>query len=42
MNDWSPLEDDVLLTGSLMVIVRDRRGRPLAGKQVEIAGCGFT
>jgi hypothetical protein len=42
MGDWSPLEDDVLLTGSLLVFVRDRRGRPLADKQVVIAGCGFT
>jgi hypothetical protein len=42
MNDWSPLEEDVLLTGTLTVIVRDHRGRPLADKQVEISGCGFV
>lgn len=42
MNDWSPLDEDVLLTGTLTVTVRDRRGRPLAGKVVEISGCGFV
>lgn len=42
MSDWSPLEDDVLLTGSLLVVVRNRHGRPLADKQVVVSGCGFV
>src|SRR5687767_8761038 len=37
MNDWSPLEDDVLLTGTLTVVVRGRRdGRPRTGVRVAV------
>jgi hypothetical protein len=32
MNDWSPLEDDVLLTGTLTVFGRRAEGRPCAGR----------
>jgi hypothetical protein len=43
MNDWSPLEDDVLLTGTLTVVVRGRRdGRPRTGVRVAVRGCGFV
>jgi hypothetical protein len=43
MGDWSPLEDDVLLKGSLLVVVRSRRDkRPLPGKRVVVRGCGFV
>jgi hypothetical protein len=43
MNDWSPLEEDVLLKGSLLVLVTSRRdGRPLAGRRVTVRGCGFA
>jgi hypothetical protein len=42
MGDWSPLEDDVLLKGSLLVIVRGRDGRPRSGKRVDVRGCGFV
>lgn len=42
MDGWSPLEEDVLLKGTLFVMVRDRRdGRPRAGQRVVIKGCGF-
>lgn len=42
MDDRSPLEGDVLLTGSLLVIVRGRDGRPRPGKKVLVRGCGFA
>jgi hypothetical protein len=43
MDDWSPLEEDVLLKGLLRVIVHGRRdGRPRAGQRVVIKGCGFV
>jgi hypothetical protein len=42
MDDWSPLEEDVLLKGSLLVIVRGRDGRPRPGKTVVVRGCGFV
>jgi len=42
MNDWSPLEVDVLLKGSLLVIVRTRSGRPRVGMTVIVRGCGFV
>jgi hypothetical protein len=41
MDDWSPLEEDVLLKGRLTVVVRRRDGRPRAGQRVMIRGCGF-
>lgn len=39
---WSPLEDDVLLKGTLTVIVHSRHGRPCKGQSVMIRGCGFV
>jgi len=43
MNDWSPLEDDVLLTGTLTVRVTGRRDRaPRPGVKVAVRGCGFV
>jgi hypothetical protein len=42
MGDWSPLEDDVLLKGTLTVFVRRRDGRPCRGQRVTISGCGFV
>jgi hypothetical protein len=37
MSDWSPLEDDVLLTGTLTVRVTG-----CAGLRVAVRGCGFV
>jgi hypothetical protein len=42
MEEWSPLEEDVLLKGSLLVIVRGRDGRPRAEQRVVVKGCGFV
>jgi hypothetical protein len=42
MDDWSPLEDDVFLKGTLTVVVRRRDGRPCRGERVSIRGCGFV
>jgi hypothetical protein len=43
MGDWSPLEDDVLLTGTLLVRVVGRTdGRPRPGRRVSVRGCGFV
>jgi hypothetical protein len=42
MNDWSPLEDDVLLKGRLAVLVRRPDGRPCAGRRVVVRACGFV
>ncbi|WP_169977469.1 hypothetical protein [Tautonia rosea] len=54
MEDWSPLDDltsfdakgplqrDVLLTGSLLIVVRGQDGSPCAGERVMIRGCGFV
>jgi hypothetical protein len=42
MGDWSPLEDDVLLKGTLTIIVRRRDGRPRAGQRVQVRGCGLV
>lgn len=42
MEEWSPLEEDVLLKGSLLVIVRGRDGRPRPDKRVMVKGCGFV
>jgi hypothetical protein len=42
MNDWSPLDGDVLLKGTLRVLVRGRDGRPRPGKRVVVKGCGFV
>jgi hypothetical protein len=36
------LEDDILLKGSVLVVVRDRAGTPRAGQQVVVRGCGFV
>jgi hypothetical protein len=42
MSEWSPLEGDVLLKGTLRVIVRGRRDRrPRAGQRLLVKGCGF-
>jgi hypothetical protein len=41
VGDWSPLEDDVLLKGTLTVVVRRRDGRPCPKKWVLLRGCGF-
>jgi len=42
MEDWSPLEEDVLLKGSLYIVVRGPDGRPRAGRRVLVKGCGFV
>jgi hypothetical protein len=42
MDDFSPLEEDVWLKGTLIVHVVGRDGRPLLGKIVRVQGCGFT
>ena len=43
MNYWSPLYEDVLLKGTLLVRVTGRHDhQPRAGKQVAIRGCGFV
>jgi hypothetical protein len=43
MSDWSPLEEDVLLKGTLLVRVIGKHNRqPLAGKRVTVQGCGFV
>jgi hypothetical protein len=41
MDDWSPLEEDVWLKGTLTVVVRRRNGRPCVGQEVIVRGCGF-
>jgi len=42
MHDWSPLERDVLLKGTLTVIVSDADGKPCPRRRVTIRGCGFV
>ena len=43
MSDWSPLDDDVLLTGTLVVRVVGRKdGRGLPDRRVTVRGCGFV
>jgi hypothetical protein len=42
MDDWSPLQDDVLLKGTLLVIVRGRDGKPKTNKRVAVHACGFV
>ena len=42
MEDWSPLEKEVWLKGTLLVSVRGRDGRPRPGKRVVVKGCGFV
>jgi hypothetical protein len=42
MGEWSPLEDDVLLKGTLTVVVRRPDGRPCPGRRVVVRGCGFV
>lgn len=42
MDDWSPLDEDVWLTGSLLVIVRRPDGRPRPGERVVVRACGFV
>ncbi len=41
MGDWSPLDEDILLKGTLTVVVRRRDGRPSRGQRVSVRGCGF-
>ena len=38
--NWT--ERDVLLKGSILVVVRARDGSPRAGMRVTIRGCGFV
>jgi len=42
MGDWSPLEEDVLLKGSLCVRVVGRDGLPKPRCRVVVRGCGFV
>jgi len=42
MGDWSPLEEDVLLKGSLFVRVVGRDGAPQPKRRVVVRGCGFV
>jgi hypothetical protein len=42
MDDWSPLQDDVLLKGTLLVIVRGRDQKPKVNKRVAVHACGFV
>jgi hypothetical protein len=42
MGDWSPLEEDVLLKGSLCVRVVGSDGSPLPKRRVVVRGCGFV
>jgi hypothetical protein len=42
MGEFSPLEDDVWLKGTLIVRAVGRRdGKPQRGKRVVVRGCGF-
>lgn len=40
-DDWTPLQRDVSLKGSVLVVVRARDGSPRVGKKVIVRGCGF-
>jgi hypothetical protein len=42
MDDWSPLEEGVLLKGNLLITVRGPDGRLRRGQRVVIKGCGFV
>lgn len=43
MDDWSPLEEDVLLKGMLFIRVTGKRdGQPRAGQKVTVRACGFV
>jgi hypothetical protein len=43
MSDWSPLDGDVLLKGTLFVRVIGRKDRqPRVGRRVTVRGCGFV
>jgi hypothetical protein len=42
MADWSPLENEVYLKGTLTVIVLGSKGQPREGQRVTIRGCGFV
>jgi hypothetical protein len=42
MDDFSPLEEDVWLKGTLIIHVVGRNGKPLPGKVVHVQGCGFS
>ena len=43
MDDGFPLEDDVLLTGTLVVQAVGRVDRkPLSGRRVKLRACGFV
>lgn len=40
--DWSPLQDDVYLKGTLFVRVTDRQGRPKERCQLVVRACGYV
>jgi hypothetical protein len=54
VDEWSPFDDmmpfdrigplqrEVLLKGSILVVVTGRDGSPRVGKKVTIRGCGFV
>jgi hypothetical protein len=43
MNDWSPLDADVLLKGTLLVrVINKRDGQPRVGKKVSVFACGYV
>jgi len=43
MNDWSPLDADVLLKGTLLVrVINKRDGQPRFGKKVSVFACGYV
>lgn len=43
MDDWSPLEQDVLLKGTLLVrVISKRDGTPRVGKKIAVFACGFV
>jgi hypothetical protein len=43
MGDWSPLDEDTLLKGTLLVRIIGREdGQPRPGRRVSVHGCGFV
>ena len=42
MRDWSPLEEDVWLKGTVTVVVTRPDGRPCRDHPVVVRGCGFV
>ena len=43
MGDWSPLEEGVLLKGTLCVRVTKRKdGKGVPGRRVTVRSCGFV